>query len=236
MANPKSRVPAQGRRSWGSVLPLPVPERRLGLPNQSALPQNISLAKRGNRASRAGHWEKTSEELPGGRALQTPLGWIGLFFQRQELARVVLAGNDWSYLAKSAYEMASLGGADESEPAWAGALVDAFYEYSLGNEVDFARFPLARRKFTPFQKNVLLACQGIPFGKTMSYGELAANVGAPQGARAVGNVMRGNQTPIIIPCHRVIAAGNRWGGFSACDGVSMKIRLLRLEGIGLSGP
>jgi methylated-DNA-[protein]-cysteine S-methyltransferase len=63
----------------------------------------------------------------------------------------------------------------------------------------------------------------------MSYGELAAKAGYPRAARAVGSVMSSNRFPIVIPCHRVVAAGEKPGGYTSPQGVGMKLRLLALE-------
>jgi methylated-DNA-[protein]-cysteine S-methyltransferase len=82
---------------------------------------------------------------------------------------------------------------------------------------------------TEFQRRVLLACRAILYGQTRSYGDLAAQVGSPGAARAVGNVMAHNCVPLIIPCHRVVASQGQLGGFSAPRGLSMKRRLLQLE-------
>lgn len=81
-----------------------------------------------------------------------------------------------------------------------------------------------------FQVKVVSRCRRIAAGDTMSYGELAAAVGCPRAARAVGNVMANNRIAIIIPCHRVIASGGALGGYSAPNGLQLKRRLLAQEG------
>jgi len=83
------------------------------------------------------------------------------------------------------------------------------------------------RRGTPFQRRVWAALGRIPLGKTLSYGELARRVGAPGAARAVGQAVGANPLPILIPCHRVIAASGKLGGFSA--GVEIKRWLLGHE-------
>ena len=91
---------------------------------------------------------------------------------------------------------------------------------------------------TPFRQQVLNAARQIAPGQTLSYGELAARVGKPAGARAVGQAMGANPVPIIVPCHRVLASGVKAGGFSAAGGAATKVFMLRSEGvesIGLSG-
>ncbi len=81
---------------------------------------------------------------------------------------------------------------------------------------------------TPFQQRVYEALAAVPFGRVVTYGELAARAGRPGAARAVGQAVGGNPLPVVIPCHRVVAAGGRLGGFGA--GPGWKRRLLRHEG------
>lgn len=84
-------------------------------------------------------------------------------------------------------------------------------------------------KGTPFQKKVWRALLDIPYGKTITYKELALNVESPKGFRAVGGANGKNPIPIIIPCHRVVATGGALGGYS--DGLERKVELLKLEGL-----
>jgi len=82
---------------------------------------------------------------------------------------------------------------------------------------------------TPFQNRVFGAMCRIPYGETATYGELAHQVGSV--ARAIGQACGANPIPIIIPCHRVLAADDRLGGYSGDGGVETKVALLRLEGV-----
>lgn len=92
---------------------------------------------------------------------------------------------------------------------------------------DLVAFDLdLRPEGTPFQQQVWSALRRIPFGQTVSYGDLARELGRPGGARAVGQANGANPIPIVIPCHRVVAR-NGLGGFSA--GLHRKERLLALE-------
>ena len=97
------------------------------------------------------------------------------------------------------------------------------------------RFPRSPRlgKLTEFQQTVLAACGRIPAGRTLTYSELAAKVGRPGAARAVGNALARNPLPIVIPCHRVVAGNRKLGGFSADAGVVLERELLALEGVEL---
>ncbi len=80
-----------------------------------------------------------------------------------------------------------------------------------------------------FHQHVLRACAMIPYGETLTYGQLAELARRPGAARAVGTAMAGNPIPLIIPCHRVVAAGGRLGGYSSPGGTKTKERLLQLE-------
>lgn len=102
-------------------------------------------------------------------------------------------------------------------------------QFAEGDPVDFDDIPVALTGMTGFQKQVVAACRAIPWGETVSYGQLASTVGHPGAARAVGTVMRKNRVPLIVPCHRVLAAGGQLGGYSAPSGLDMKRRLLALE-------
>lgn len=90
--------------------------------------------------------------------------------------------------------------------------------------------PLALAAQTPFQRQVLAAARAIPCGETRSYGELAARIAHPRAARAVGTALGHNPLPLLIPCHRVVAAGSRLGQYSD-GGQEMKRRLLAYEGV-----
>lgn len=81
---------------------------------------------------------------------------------------------------------------------------------------------------TPFELSVFHAMQRIPFGKTLSYGEVAASIGKPTAARAIGLACGKNPVPIIVPCHRVVRSDGSMGGYTG--GVWIKETLLEIEG------
>ena len=89
--------------------------------------------------------------------------------------------------------------------------------------------PALELEGTEFQKEVWLALAEIPYGKTISYAELASMVGRPTAFRAVGQANGANPIPIVLPCHRVIASGGGIGGYGG--GLDMKRQLLALEGV-----
>jgi methylated-DNA-[protein]-cysteine S-methyltransferase len=87
---------------------------------------------------------------------------------------------------------------------------------------------------TLFQQSVLIACRDIPIGETCSYQDLAQRCGRPRAARAVGNVMRTNRHPLIVPCHRVVGASGKLVGYSAPGGLQKKESLLGRERIAVT--
>ncbi len=109
---------------------------------------------------------------------------------------------------------------------------DAMRAHLDGRSRDLATIPLDLAGVSTFRREVYAAARRIPPGRTVTYGELAARVGAPQAARAIGQAMGNNPCPIIVPCHRVLAAGGRASGFSAAGGATTKAYILRLEGAG----
>ena len=113
----------------------------------------------------------------------------------------------------------------ESMQGAVAATVAQLREYFAGKRKEFD-LPLALEG-TAFQRRVWKCLQAIPYGETISYAELARRTGNPKAARAVGSANGRNHIPIIIPCHRVIAADGSLGGFGG--GLDVKQRLLALE-------
>jgi methylated-DNA-[protein]-cysteine S-methyltransferase len=87
----------------------------------------------------------------------------------------------------------------------------------------------------PFKRKALNAALKIPFGKIISYGELARQAGSPKGARAAGQAMATNPLPIVIPCHRVVGSDGHLTGYSGGNGLDFKKRLLSMEGVLTNG-
>jgi methylated-DNA-[protein]-cysteine S-methyltransferase len=108
--------------------------------------------------------------------------------------------------------------------------IDAMTALLRGEAVDLRDVPLDLGAVPDFARRVYAVAQAIPPGSTRTYGEVAAQVGEPGAARAVGRAMGQNPVPIVVPCHRVVAAGGALGGFSARGGASTKRRMLAIEG------
>ena len=118
-------------------------------------------------------------------------------------------------------------------PAVVRAAIRLLERYFAGEQVDLSGVALDLRGVSPFHRKIYDAARALAWGKTATYGELAQRAGARDAARAVGQAMGKNPVPIIIPCHRVLAAGGKIGGFSAHGGPGTKQRLLTLEGVHL---
>ena len=113
-----------------------------------------------------------------------------------------------------------------------GHLADALRqlaEYLDGNRREFD-LPIDWRAVPDFSAAALRAAAAIPCGQVRTYGELAAEMGLTNGARAVGQAMASNPIPIILPCHRVLGADRRLHGYSGLNGIETKAWLLKLEG------
>jgi len=99
-----------------------------------------------------------------------------------------------------------------------------------GARVDYADVALDDGIVGAWERSVYRAAAAIPFGETRTYGALAKTLGRPEAAQAVGQALGRNPWPIVIPCHRILAADGRTGGFSAPGGAETKLRLLEIEG------
>jgi methylated-DNA-[protein]-cysteine S-methyltransferase len=108
-----------------------------------------------------------------------------------------------------------------------GGLADRFAAYFAGERTSFDDVELDLDGGTLFQQALVAAARSVPYGETVTYGELAALAGSPNAARAAGTFCAGNRFPLVIPCHRVVAADGI-GGYGPL-GVNYKRRLLALE-------
>lgn len=178
------------------------------------------------------------------------LGWMGLIAECSPIGKWAITRLAFGHATAAAVETAlglpqaaSWGNADNQTPAakyetsdnptetWGipATWVSDLQAFAAGAPTDLNHLPLDLSHLTDFGRRVVLACRQIPWGQTMSYGELANRSGAPGAARAVGGVMARNRHPLVIPCHRVLASTGALTGFSAPQGLVMKQRLLAHE-------
>lgn len=120
-------------------------------------------------------------------------------------------------------------------PAWVREATRQIADHLDGRLQDFANLPLEMGSLIEFDKRVYQAARAVKPGDTITYGELAAQAGSPGAAQAVGQALARNPFPIVVPCHRVLAANGKPGGFSAPGGVDTKAALLAIEGARIPG-
>jgi len=121
-------------------------------------------------------------------------------------------------------------------PPKIAAAVALLRRYATGEPADLASIPVDLPHVSDFRRDVYRAARRVAHGEVLTYGELAERAGHAGAFRETGAAMGTNPVPLLVPCHRVLAAGRKPGGFSAPGGVETKMRLLALEGIRLEQP
>lgn len=160
------------------------------------------------------------------------LGWIALRGVDSQLGGLSF-GHPTPEAALAAVGRPVLGPAPDPSD-WNPRLRQQLQAYAQGEVIDFRWVPIAWEPGSPFRRRIGELCREIPYGQTLSYGQLAARAGSPGASRAVGACMAGNRVPLVIPCHRVVASNGGLGGFSAPGGLGTKRALLNLEARGLA--
>ena len=168
----------------------------------------------------------------------TAIGPCGVAWNDRGLVGMQLPEQDRAATERRLAAKAQSAGAAEPPPSVA-AVVDDIKRYLAGEQVDFAAVAVDLSSLDPYRQKLYATMRALAWGSTTTYGELAKKLGATgwEGARDVGEAMGRNPVPVVIPCHRVLAAGGKLGGFSAHGGAKTKAKLLALEGVHLdSGP
>jgi methylated-DNA-[protein]-cysteine S-methyltransferase len=158
---------------------------------------------------------------------RTRLGWMAMIGTGETLRQLTL-GHSSAQSAIAACDRKLL--AEVRRGSWNDELRRRLAAYSRGQRVDFGDVRVDLGRLSEFRRRVVRQCRRIAYGQTVSYSELAARAGAPGAARAVGNCMAANRTPLIVPCHRVVRADGSPGPYSGPGGTRTKMRLLALEG------
>ena len=157
---------------------------------------------------------------------ETPVGRCGVVWRGGRLAGVHLPGSgDPSVSLRRRFP-----GAEEGTPPPAlRAAMEAITALLSGEPRDLADVPLDVSAVPEFERRVYDVARAIPPGSVLTYGEVAARMGESGAAQAVGRALGRNPFPIVVPCHRVVAADGKLGGFSAPGGRSTKLKLLAIE-------
>jgi methylated-DNA-[protein]-cysteine S-methyltransferase len=158
--------------------------------------------------------------------VDTAIGTFGIAWTDTGLARVALPGRD-----RGSTELWI--SRDPAEPGFPdgqlAALPDRIKRYALGEAEDFADVPLDLDGVPLFHRQAYGELLKVGYGETTTYGAIARTLGDVTLSRAVGQAMGANPVPLVIPCHRVLGADGRSGGFSSPGGVTAKMRMLALE-------
>jgi methylated-DNA-[protein]-cysteine S-methyltransferase len=166
----------------------------------------------------------------------TAIGPCGIAWNERGVVRLQLPEKDAS--KTEARLTARLPGAVKFKgklPAPIRDTIAQLLRYFAGTKPDFSAVAVDLRGVAGLRLQIYDHLRGVGWGETVTYGDLAKRIGLPD-AREVGEAMGKNPVPIIIPCHRVLAAGNKIGGFSAPGGTATKERLLALEGVQVGEP
>jgi methylated-DNA-[protein]-cysteine S-methyltransferase len=160
---------------------------------------------------------------------ETAIGTCGIVWNGRGLRGLQLPDRDVSAL--HARLRRRFPNAHEADPPSAvRTAIDRVIALLRGERVDLRSLSLDMEGVPEFERDVYVAAREIPPGATLTYGEIARRIGRPTAARDVGVALGRNPFPIIVPCHRVVAANGKTGGFSAVGGVKTKLKLLSIEG------
>jgi methylated-DNA-[protein]-cysteine S-methyltransferase len=162
----------------------------------------------------------------------TVLGPCGVAWTARGLTHVQFGERDWAATEKRLAARTARATAAEP-PDWVAALAADIKRYFAGEPVDFTGVAIDFSALDPYRRKLYETMRTLKWGETTTYGGLAQQLGLIgwEGARDVGEAMGRNPMPVVIPCHRVLAAGGKLGGFSAPGGVKTKAKLLALEGV-----
>jgi O-6-methylguanine DNA methyltransferase len=164
----------------------------------------------------------------------TPLGTCGIAWSTNGKGNAVITGFGLpeATARQTGLRMAERCGAVHASapPPAVKAMIMRIGRHLSGDTQDFSDIALDLRDSPDFARKVYIAARKIRAGQTRTYGDLARAIGRPRAARAVGQALGRNPIALLVPCHRVLAAGNKPGGFSAHGGCTTKSKLLELEG------
>ncbi len=174
--------------------------------------------------------EAWQPQLWFGSLAESPVGALMVAVSSQGVVAVDFGDNEARFVdrLRQAFGVQPHRSAERAGPA-----VRQLNEYVQGKRTAFD-LPVDLDACSDFQRRVLEAAVAVPRGRLATYGEIAARIGAPHAARAVGQALARNPVPIIVPCHRVVASDGSLTGYSGGAGVETKAKLLQLEGAAIA--
>jgi methylated-DNA-[protein]-cysteine S-methyltransferase len=175
------------------------------------------------------------EDIHGHALFDTAIGVCGIAWGPLGVVAVQLPEPDRESTRRRLLKLAKACAASHAPPPLVQQAIAGIQVLLQGAPRDLRDIPLETRGLTPFQCRVYELARAIAPGSTRTYGELATDLGDVGLARAVGQALGHNPFAPVVPCHRVLAAGDRPGGFSASGGARTKLRMLAIEGAVAAG-
>ncbi len=163
----------------------------------------------------------------------TNLGFCGFAWGAAGITRLCLPEKSRARVER---RLAGHGPLVEQPAGRVAKLVSRIEAYFAGNNVDFSGVPVDLAGVDAFRLDIYAAARRLGFGEVVTYGELARRAGHEGMARETGAALGANPVPLVVPCHRIVAAGGRIGGFSAPGGAATKEKMLELEGVRVGPP
>lgn len=175
---------------------------------------------------------------PGHAVFETALGYMALAWNDVGLTRLCLPEKTHAAAERRLLRLAGEAGpqARSGAPEWIVALIGDIRDYATGSDVDFSSVPVDLAGIEQFRLDIYAAARSLSYGETTTYGGLAEKSGHKGLFRETGAALGANPIPLVIPCHRIVAAGGKIGGFSATGGSATKEKMLELEGARVSPP
>lgn len=164
----------------------------------------------------------------------TPIGTCGLVWSGHGIAGLQLP-EATAAATRSRVKRRWPGVTETTPPAGVQRALDRVQALLAGDAINLEDIPLDLEAAPEFHRKVYEVARTIPPGRTMTYGEIAKRLGMPRESREVGQALGRNPIAIIVPCHRVLGADGKMGGFSAGGGVATKRRILEIEGASALG-
>jgi methylated-DNA-[protein]-cysteine S-methyltransferase len=173
-------------------------------------------------------------DVPGFAIFETPIGACGIAWGPRGITGLQLPETT-AQGTRARMRRRWPGATEQPPPASVQGAIDRVLALLAGQAVDLGDIALDLDATPDFHRRVYEVARTLPPGQTMTYGEIAKKLGAPQESREVGQALGRNPVAIIVPCHRVLGADGKMGGFSANGGVATKRRILEIEGASAVG-
>ena len=182
----------------------------------------------------------STSPAPGHLVFETALGFVAIAWSGSGLTRLALPEGERERAARHAGKWAAATELPETPekdaPPFVADAMERIRRYAQGEIVDFSTLPFDLAGVDPFRRAIYAAALRLGFGEVTTYGGLAESAGFPKMARETGQALGRNPLPLVVPCHRIVAAGGKIGGFSAPGGSATKEKLLAHEGVEVGPP